>query len=57
MKELTLVMPYYHNDKLFNEITIQTTLGFVDVLDGNRNTIFSGYTVEAMKFINDLEKA
>lgn len=54
MKEITLTMPYYHNNKSFYEITLQATVGFVDVLDGNRNVIYSGCTVDAFNFISEL---
>lgn len=56
MDEITLTMPYYHNGKKFHEITIQSTVGFVDVFDGEKNIIFTGYTVNAIKFIYELEK-
>ena len=55
MDEITLKMHYYHNGKKFNEITIQSTVGFVDVLNGDREEIYSGYTVDAIHFINELE--
>lgn len=54
-KEITLRMPYNHNGKMFYEITIQATVGLVDILDGDRNPIYSGYTVDAIQFISKLE--
>lgn len=54
MEELTLIMPYHHNGKMFHELTLRKIIGFVDVLDGDRNVIYSGCTVDAIKFIHEL---
>lgn len=52
--KITLRMSYYHYDKYYEEITLQSNYGFVDVYDGNGDLIFKGFAEDAIKFVNDL---
>lgn len=54
MEELTLTMPYYYKGERYHKLKLQATIGYVNVFSEDDKEIYSGYTVDAMRFINKL---